>query len=101
MNRCPLTGAYSLQPDRPPTKLQTSSTVHLLTSSGAMVSSPSVKSPPMAPGWEWVLLSLGLGLFQGSHLSADLPFRAVSHYRPPLDSLRGSEGMGLLPYGGI
>lgn len=41
--------AYSPQPDRPPTKLQTSSTVHLLTSSGAVASSPSVKSPPTAP----------------------------------------------------
>ena len=54
----PLTGAYSPQPDRPPTKLQTSSTVHLLTSSGAVASSPSMKRPPMAPGLGVVLLGL-------------------------------------------
>lgn len=47
----PLTGAYSPQPDRPPTKLQTSSTVHLLMSSGpAAASPPSIRRPPMAPG---------------------------------------------------
>lgn len=47
----PLTGAYSPQPDRPPTKLQTSSTVHLLMSSGAVASSPSMKRPPTVPGF--------------------------------------------------
>lgn len=64
LGRCPLTCVYSPQPDRPSTKLQTSSTVHLLMSSGAVASSPSLKSPPMAPGWEGVLLGLWLPLSQ-------------------------------------
>lgn len=72
LGRCPLTRMYSPQPDRPPTKLQTSSTVHLLMSSGAVASSPSLKSPPMAPGWEVELLGLRLPFFPGSHPSADL-----------------------------
>ena len=56
----PLTRVYSPQPDRPPTKLQTSSTVHLVTSSGAGASSPSTESPPTAPELWGVLLGLWL-----------------------------------------
>lgn len=41
---------YSVQPDKLDTKLHTSSTVHLLMSSSAGLSSPSRNRPPMVPG---------------------------------------------------